>query len=126
MGVAFALVSLAAGAPLAWQHVAFGLLVAVELALVVALATLFSTFTTPMLAAFFTTGFWALGQLSRELRDIGAASGAPALSALTELIYRALPDVRFDVAVEAAHRLPSGIGRACRSRAASATRPWCC
>lgn len=107
MGVAFALVSLVVGAPLAWQHAAFGLLVAVELALVVALATLFSTFTTPMLAAFFTTGLWVVGQLSRELRDIGAASGAPALKALTGLVYRVLPDMRsFDLAVETAHLLP--------------------
>jgi hypothetical protein len=107
MGVAFALVSLAAGAPLAWQHAAFGLLVAVELALVVALATLFSTFTTPMLAAFFTTGLWAVGQLSRELRDLGAASGAPAVKALTGFVYRVLPDLRsFDLAVETAHLLP--------------------
>jgi ABC-type transport system involved in multi-copper enzyme maturation permease subunit len=107
MGVAFALVSLAAGAPLAWQHIAFGLLVAVELALVVALATLFSTFTTPMLAAFFTTGFWAVGQLSRELRDLGAASGVPGLHALTALVYRVLPDMQsFDLAVETAHLLP--------------------
>jgi ABC-type transport system involved in multi-copper enzyme maturation permease subunit len=107
MGVAFALVSLAAGAPLAWQHIAFGLLVAVELALVVALATLFSTFTTPMLAAFFTTGFWAVGQLSRELRDLGASSGSFSLKALTGVLYRVLPDMQsFDVALETAHRLP--------------------
>jgi ABC-type transport system involved in multi-copper enzyme maturation permease subunit len=107
MGVAFALVSLAAGAPLAGQHLVFGVLVGVELALVVSLATLFSTFTTPMLAAFFTTGFWAVGQLSRELRDLGAASGSAPLHALTGFLYRVLPDMQsFDVAVETAHLLP--------------------
>jgi len=107
MGVAFAVVSRAAGAPLAWQHLAFGLLVAAELALVVALATLFSSFTTPMLAAFFTAGTWAVGQLSRELRDLGAASDAPSLRAVTELLFRVLPDFRgFDLATEAAHLLP--------------------
>ena len=56
MGVAFAGVSLASGAPLGWPHLAFGLLIGAELALVVAVATLFSAFTTPMLAGFFTTG----------------------------------------------------------------------
>lgn len=107
MGVAFALVSWAARAPLAWQHLAFGLLIAAELALVVALATLFSCFTTPMLAAFFTAGTWAVGQLSRELRDLGAASKAPALELATALLYRVLPDLRgFDLSIEAAHRLP--------------------
>jgi hypothetical protein len=60
-----------------------------------------------MLAAFFTTGLWAVGQLSRELRDIGAASGAPVLKAITGLVYRVLPDLRsFDIAVETAHLLP--------------------
>jgi hypothetical protein len=107
MGAAFALVSFASGAPLAWQHLAFGLLVGVELALVVALATLFSSFTTPMLAAFFTTGFWAVGQLTRELRDLGAASGQPALKLVTAVAFRVLPDLQsFDLATEAAHGLP--------------------
>ena len=107
MGAAFSMVSLASGAPLAWQHLAFGLLVGMELALVVALATLFSSFTTPMLAAFFTTGFWAVGQLTRELRDLGAASGQPALKFMTALAFRVLPDLQsFDLATEAAHGLP--------------------
>lgn len=107
MGAAFAVVSFASGAPLAWQHLAFGLLVGVELALVVALATLFSSFSTPMLAAFFTTGFWAVGQLTRELRDLGAASGQPALKFVTAVAFRVLPDLQsFDLATEAAHGLP--------------------
>lgn len=107
MGAAFALVSAAAGAPLGWPHLAFGLLVAAELALVVALATLFSAFTTPFLAAFFTTGTWVVGQLTRELRDIGAASDEPLLEKATAALFRVLPDLRsFDLAVEAAHLLP--------------------
>ena len=107
MGAAFVAVSAAAGAPLAWHHLAFGLLVAAELAVVVALATLFSTFTTPMLAAFFTTGIWAVGQLTRELRDIGAASSVPGLKETTALLFRVLPDFHsFDLATEAAHQLP--------------------
>ena len=51
MALAFAAISVAAHAPLAWQHLAFLLLLGAELALVVALATLFSAFTTPILAA---------------------------------------------------------------------------
>jgi ABC-type transport system involved in multi-copper enzyme maturation permease subunit len=107
MSAAFALVSLAAGAPLGWPHGAFLLLVATEFALVVALATLFSAFTTPFLAAFFTTGCWVVGQLSRELRELGKASGAAPLEAATALLFRVLPDLRsFDLAAEAAHLLP--------------------
>jgi ABC-type transport system involved in multi-copper enzyme maturation permease subunit len=107
MAAAFALVSAAAGAPLGWQHLACLSLVAAELALVVALATLFSSFSTPLLAAFFTGGAWVVGQLTRELRDLGAASGAPALEHLTGALYRVLPDLQsFDLATEAAHMLP--------------------
>jgi ABC-type transport system involved in multi-copper enzyme maturation permease subunit len=107
MFAAFVIVSLVAGAPLGWQHVACGLLVAAELALVVALATLFSSFSTPMLAAFFTAGTWAVGQLSRDLRDLGTASHEPSIQAVTAFLYRVLPDFRgFDLATEAAHLLP--------------------
>jgi ABC-type transport system involved in multi-copper enzyme maturation permease subunit len=107
MGLAFAAVSLASGAPLGWPHLAFGLLVGAELALVVALATLFSSFTTPMLAAFFTTSTWMLGQLTRDLRDLGKASGVPSLEHATQALFRLLPDLQsFDLAIEAAHLLP--------------------
>jgi ABC-type transport system involved in multi-copper enzyme maturation permease subunit len=107
MGAAFAAVSLASGAPLGWPHLAFGLLVGAELALVVALAMLFSSFTTPMLAAFFTTSTWMLGQLTRDLRDLGKASGVASLEQATHALFRVLPDLQsFDLAIEAAHLLP--------------------
>lgn len=107
MGVAFAGVSLAAGAPLAWQHGAFLLLTAAELALVVAIATFFSSFTTPMLASFFTTGLWVVGQLTRQLRDIGARSESEAVALVTAVLHRLLPDIEgLNLASEAAHLLP--------------------
>jgi ABC-type transport system involved in multi-copper enzyme maturation permease subunit len=107
MALTFAAVSLLAGAPLGWAHAAFFVLVAAELALVVAIATLFSAFTTPVLAAFFTTGVWVVGQLTRELRDIGAASEAVAVEWATWLLHRTLPDLEsFDLSIEAAHMLP--------------------
>jgi ABC-type transport system involved in multi-copper enzyme maturation permease subunit len=107
MGLAFAAVSLATAAPLGWPHVAFLVLVGAELALVVAIATFFSAFTTPMLAALFTTGAWAIGQLTRDLRDIGATSEVSAVRDATELLYRVLPDLEsFNLSVQAAHQLP--------------------
>jgi hypothetical protein len=107
MGLAFAAVSLLAGAPLGAVHAAFLLMVAAELALVVAIATLFSAFTTPLLAAFFTTGLWLVGGLSRELRDIGAASDSAWVESSTWWLHRLLPDLQnFDIAIEAAHGLP--------------------
>ena len=107
MVVAFVAVCLSTGAPLGASHAAFFVLVAAELALVVAIATFFSAFTTPMLAAFFTTGTWVLGQLTRDLRDIGAASGVPSIESSTAILHRLLPDLEsFNLAIEAAHLLP--------------------
>lgn len=107
MAAAFAGVSLATGASLTASHAAFFALVAVELALVVAIATFFSAFTTPMLASLFTTGVWVTGQLSRDLRDIGAASGEPSVELATRTLHRILPDLSgFNLSIEAAHGLP--------------------
>ncbi len=69
MALFFAGVSLLMGAPLGFTHLAALALTAVELALVVALATLFSSFTTPLLASFFSCGIWLAGHLTRDLRD---------------------------------------------------------
>jgi len=107
MAVAFALISLLAQAPLGGVHLAFLAMVACELALVGAIATLFSSFTTPLLAAFFTTGLWLVGGLSRELRDIGASSDSAWVEGSTWWLHRVLPDLAsFDIAIEAAHGLP--------------------
>lgn len=107
MALAFVVVSMSTASPLGWQHFAFFVLVAVELALVVAIATFFSAFTTPMLAALFTCGMWAVGQLTRDLRDIGQASEVSMVKTMTQGLHRALPDLEaFNLAVEAAHRLP--------------------
>jgi len=107
MGVAFVAVSLATGAPLGVPHALFFLLSGVELALIVGIATFFSAFTTPVLAAFFTTGVWMVGHATRELRDIGARSESAPLEHATWLLHRILPDLEsFNFASEAAHLLP--------------------
>jgi ABC-type transport system involved in multi-copper enzyme maturation permease subunit len=106
MIVAFVGVSLATGAPLTAAHAAALFLTAVELALVVALATLFSAFTTPMLASFFAGGLWFVGNLTRDLRDIGASSDLESVRRFTGLLHRILPDLdSFNLGVEAAHGL---------------------
>lgn len=107
---AFVAVSIATGATLGPQHLAFAVLVMCELALVVAVATLFSAFTTPMLASFFTTGVWVVGHLTRDLRDIGASSGVPSIEWVTATLHRVLPDLEaFNLSLEAAHLLPVAV-----------------
>jgi ABC-type transport system involved in multi-copper enzyme maturation permease subunit len=107
MLLAFVGVSLAAGAPLGSGHaIAFGL-VAVELALVVAFATLFSSLATPFLAACYSVGLYLVGHLTRDLRAIGATSESEVVKQVTVWIHRVFPDLSgLNRVVEAVHQLP--------------------
>lgn len=107
MVAAFALVSLLTDAPLEVGHAAAFALTAVELALMVAIATFFSAFTTPMLASLFSTGIWVVGNLTRDLRDIGARSDVESVRSATVWLHRLLPDLEsFNLTIEAVHGLP--------------------
>jgi len=103
----FAGVSLLMGAPLGLTHLAALALTAVELAVVVALATLFSSFTTPLLASFFSCGIWLAGHLTRDLRDHGANSESALVREGTAWMHQILPDLEsFNLSIQAAHQLP--------------------
>ena len=107
MASLFAGVSLLMGAPIGFTHFAALSLTAVELAIVVALATLFSSFTTPLLASFFSCGIWLAGHLTRDLRDHGANSSNVLVREGTAWMHRVLPDLEsFNLSIEAAHQLP--------------------
>jgi ABC-type transport system involved in multi-copper enzyme maturation permease subunit len=107
MGACFVAVSLLAGAPLGAGHAAAIGLAAAELAVLVAVATLFSSFTTPMLASLFSAGFYLVGHVSRDLRELGRASGSAAVERVTGLVHRVVPDLEsFNVTVQAVHGLP--------------------
>ncbi len=107
MALFFAGISLLMGAPLGFTHLAALALTAVELAIVVAFATLFSSFTTPLLASFFSCGIWIAGQLSRDLRDHGADSSSTLVRETTAWMHRILPDLEsFNLSIQAAHELP--------------------
>jgi ABC-type transport system involved in multi-copper enzyme maturation permease subunit len=88
--------------------------VGLELMLIVAVATLFSSFTTPMLAALFTLGIYALGHLSRDLYQLGQRADRESVTLVATWIYRLLPDLEtFNKTIEAAHGLsipPADIG----------------
>ncbi|MCZ7618547.1 MAG: hypothetical protein M5U32_09635 [Myxococcota bacterium] len=73
----------------------------------VAFATVFSSFTTPLLAALFTTGIYAIGHLSRDLRDFGANSESESIRLAAQILYRILPDLEsFNFTTQALHALP--------------------
>jgi ABC-type transport system involved in multi-copper enzyme maturation permease subunit len=75
-----------------------------KLALVVALALLFSCFTTPLLAILFTVGLYIVGLYVQELRDFPVQVMSPAMSAFTKGLSYLLPNFEnFNVMAMAAH-----------------------
>jgi Cu-processing system permease protein len=75
-----------------------------KLALVVALALLFSCFTTPLLAILFTVGLYIVGLYVQELRDLPFEVMSPAMSSFTKSLSYLLPNFEnFNVMAMAAH-----------------------
>jgi ABC-type transport system involved in multi-copper enzyme maturation permease subunit len=70
-----------------------GVLIGVELALLAAVAALFSSFSTPILAAGFSIAFFLIGHLLGDLRAFGERSKSGLARALTGFFYRLLPDL---------------------------------
>jgi len=74
---------------------------------IVAVATLFSAFTTPLLASLFTVGIYLVGHLTRELLALGRQADQPGVERVTGVLYRVLPDLEsFNLSIEAVHGLP--------------------
>jgi ABC-type transport system involved in multi-copper enzyme maturation permease subunit len=75
-----------------------------KLALVVALALLFSCFTTPLLAILFTAGIYIVGLYVQELRDLPKAVMSPGMTAFTKGLSYLLPNFEnFNIMAMAAH-----------------------
>ncbi len=78
-----------------------------KLALVVALALLFSCFTTPLLAILFTAGLYIVGLNLQELRNLPADVMRPAMAAFITWLSYLLPNFEnFNVMAMAAHGRP--------------------
>jgi ABC-type transport system involved in multi-copper enzyme maturation permease subunit len=75
-----------------------------KLALIVALALLFSCFTTPLLAILFTAGLYAVGLFVEELRNLPMQVMNPAIAEFTRGLSYVLPNFEnFNVMAMAAH-----------------------
>lgn len=73
-------------------------LIYVQLALLTALAMLFSTFTTPVLSGIFTGFFYVAGHFATDLKNFDALVGHSWASSLTGAVYYLIPNFRnFDV-----------------------------
>jgi hypothetical protein len=83
----------------------------VELAIVTAIALFFSTFSTPMLSAAFTFGFFLAGRFSTDLRNFNEVVESPAASWLARFLYWLLPNLApYDIRSQVVHGLPVPAG----------------
>jgi hypothetical protein len=75
-----------------------------QLALVTAIALLFSTFSSVMLSAVFTICIYVAGTFAPDIRSIGALTGNAGLGFVTKVIYYLLPNFgNFNVVGAVAH-----------------------
>jgi ABC-type transport system involved in multi-copper enzyme maturation permease subunit len=78
-----------------------------ETIVISSLVMFFSTFTTPMLSAFFTLCMFAAGSLSGDLKVFASRFGGPGMRAVTSIFYYLLPNLKvFNLRHEAVHALP--------------------
>ena len=96
-----------------WQHGSLPLsltkailLIYCEIALVTAVALLFSTLSSPTLSTVFTVGLYIIGYLTADLRDIGSAAKSQMSRSLIDFCYYILPNFNnFNIRGEVAHGL---------------------
>jgi ABC-type transport system involved in multi-copper enzyme maturation permease subunit len=82
---------------------AIGLILA-ELVLITAIALFFSTFSTPILSAALTFGFFIVGHFSEDLRHFDQVVDSAAAARLARGLYWVLPNLSpFDVKAQVVH-----------------------
>jgi ABC-type transport system involved in multi-copper enzyme maturation permease subunit len=87
------------------------LLIFVELMLITALALFFSTFSTPMLSAALTFGFYVAGHFNADLKNFEQVVDSTAAVWMARGLYHVLPDLSaFDVKTAVVHGLPVPAG----------------
>jgi ABC-type transport system involved in multi-copper enzyme maturation permease subunit len=83
---------------------AAGFLVYLELALMVAVALMFSSFSTPMLSALFSFAVYVIGSFSRDLLQMAAITPSGVTRAVLRGLYYLLPNLsNFAFITEASH-----------------------
>lgn len=74
-----------------------------QLAIITAVAVLFSTFVTPIAGAVFTFAVYFVGHLTRDLKLLAAMSPSPVVKAVSEFLYYILPNLgNFNLRAEVA------------------------
>ncbi len=76
-------------------------LILFELMLITSIAILFSTISTPTLSVFFTLAIYAIGHLTVDLKEMGAASKSALVKSLSSFCYYVLPNLEnFNIRAE--------------------------
>ncbi len=82
-------------------------LIVAELALVTAVALLFSTFSSPLLSALLTLGLWVAGHFNADLRQFEQVVDQPAVAWIARTLYYVLPNLApFNVRAEVVYGVP--------------------
>lgn len=86
-------------------------LIFIELAFITAIALFFSTFSTPLLSAALTFGFFIAGRFSADLRNFDQAVNSQAAAWVARALYWVLPNLSsFDVRSQVVHGQPVTAG----------------
>ena len=86
-------------------------LILVQLMIVTAMALFFSTYSTPILSAALTFGFYIAGYFSADLRNFDQVVDSRVVQVVARGLYYVLPDLAaFDVSAQVVHGLPVGTG----------------
>lgn len=93
-GVSLALVVVKGGVtPLVWRLWPAVGLIYLELALLTAVALLFSSFASPLVATFASLAIFVIGHFSVEMRAFGDMLGVPSVRAIVTALYYLLPNL---------------------------------
>jgi len=75
-----------------------------EFIVIIGIALVFSSFTTPVMSVLFTFFLFAIGRFSSDIRLLAEQVKNPVVGFLTEVIYRVIPNLeKFDVRREAVY-----------------------
>ena len=94
LGISLALLYVGGG-KMAWTVWGAIVLIYFQLAIVTAIAILFSSFSSPALSALLTFFIFLIGHFSASLRDLAASLGSSAAKLFFDLLYIFLPNLSF-------------------------------
>jgi hypothetical protein len=88
--------------PLTWPMVQALLMIYIELAIIVSVALVFSSFSTPTLSAIFTLAFFVIGRFTAGIKEFAVKAEDPFFRVTGTVLYYIVPNLTNYVRVESA------------------------